>query len=547
MQQLRAVDLVDQQFTTSVDPTLASDPTSGLLTEAAEHNCTLENYLESKLAAETSEADIQALLDRIRHEPGCHHFFAAAVRKCFATHFKSGDLEILSHVMRALYSHDFALDILSLHLKISDVVFEATQLLTDYDCETVGDPQTAVSHLGNIVLFVQMVLTKFRISSPTLKKGDKVVRTDFLRSSRVYSVDDLPHEAKSVFSGWFKAIFDSSSEGIDDIILRSTKPKILLQLSATLFSQACIARQDGRIDNDVLHNGISYFLGPLLNWTLVGVVHAMLFEVQQRGFTATCQLEVLRSLLLAQTCPRVVLRLCSPNLLRVMSSKRAQLINSTRNLDIGAIKSAALQSLGLKGDGIDMHEETPNSPAYTFLDFPKREIHDAFTLARERKAPRIDVTRCLTITTPTKFLLLFWSELGIAAGRGEIETCRRLATFLLVTPKSGVPPLLPLFVYNVLPILIARTDQQAGDSNMSTDLLVTVVSTALSAALHLEWAIQTVCNEHRSLLGQPSAMIARKLASDLRAQRASSNTSAAILQRLSASSAFVTNFPVFMP
>jgi mediator of RNA polymerase II transcription subunit 5 len=64
---------------------------------------------------------------------------------------------------------------------------------------------------------------------------------------------------------------------------RSTKPKTLLQMSPTLFSQACIARQDGRIDNDDLHNGISYFLGPLLNWTLVGVVHAMLFEVQQRG------------------------------------------------------------------------------------------------------------------------------------------------------------------------------------------------------------------------------------------------------------------------
>lgn len=28
-----------------------------------------------------------------------------------------------------------------------------------------GDPQTAVSHLGGIVLFVQMLLTKFRVRS----------------------------------------------------------------------------------------------------------------------------------------------------------------------------------------------------------------------------------------------------------------------------------------------------------------------------------------------------------------------------------------------
>jgi len=64
---------------------------------------------------------------------------------------------------------------------------------------------------------------------------------------------------------------------------RSTTPKTLLQMSPTLFSQACVARQENRIDIDVLHSGISYFLEPLLNWTLVGVVHAMLFEIQQRG------------------------------------------------------------------------------------------------------------------------------------------------------------------------------------------------------------------------------------------------------------------------
>ncbi|KIM67250.1 hypothetical protein SCLCIDRAFT_109053 [Scleroderma citrinum Foug A] len=546
MQQLRAVDLMDQQFTPTMDPTLTNDAMPRLQAEAAEHNCTLENYLESKLTAESSEEETQAILDRIRYEPGTHHFFAVVVRKCFSTHFKSGDLEVLSHLMKTLYSCDFALDILSLHLKIPDVLFDAVQLLTEYDCETVGDPQTAVSHLGNIVLFVQMLLTKFRISSPTLKKGDKVLRTDFLRSSRVYNADDLPAEAKFVFAGWFKAIFDSSNEGIDDTILRSTTPKTLLQMSPTLFAQACIARQDNRIDIDVLHSGISYFLEPLLNWTLVGVVHAMLFEIQQRGFAATHQLEVLHSLLLAPTCPPIVLRLCSPNLLRIMASKRAQIVNPSNHFDIGAIKSVALQSLGSKKDGTAAHDEVSNVPGYTFLDFPRQEIREAFALARERKAPRIDVARCLTITTPSKFLLLFWSELAVAASLGEIETCRRLATFVLVTPRAGAPPLLPQFMYNVLPVLIMRTDQQTGDTNMSIDLLVAVTSTALSAALHVEWAIQTVCNEHKSMLGQPSAMIARKLASDLRTQKSSSNTSATMLQRLSTSTTFVTNFPVFM-
>ncbi|KAI6162252.1 mediator complex subunit Med5-domain-containing protein [Pisolithus thermaeus] len=556
LHQLRAVELVDQQFVITMDPTLASESMSRLQSEAAEHNCTLENYLDSKLTAESSDVDSQALFDRIRSEPGSHHFFAAAVRRCLTAHFRAGDLEILSHLMKILYTYDFALDILSLHLKISDVLFDAIHLLTDYDCETVGDPQTASSHLGNIVLFVQVVLTKFRISASTLKKGDTLLRTDFLRSSRVYHLDDLPPEAKSVFPAWFKAIFDTSSDGIEDTILRSTRPRTLLQMSATLFSQACIARQENRIDVDALRNGVSYFLEPLLNWTLVGVVHAMLFEVQQRGFAATHPLEVLRTLLLAPNCPRVVLRLCSPNILRLMCSKRAQVVNPGV-LDIEAIKALAFQTLGLKKDvivilrpcalGSTAAQEASSIPPETFLHLPRREIREAFMFARERKGPHIDVARCLTIITPTKFLLLFWSELCVAANLGEIETCRRLATFVLVTPRSGAPPLLPLFVHNVLPIMIARIDQQTGDANTNIDLMVTIVSTILSAALHLEWAIQTVCSEQKVIAGQTSAMIARKLASDLRAQKTNSQTSAVILQRLSGVPTFTANFPVFMP
>jgi hypothetical protein len=37
------------------------------------------------------------------------------------------------------------------------------------------------------------------------------------------------------------------------------------------------------MDADVLNNGVSYFTGPLLNWTLVGVLKALLREIHQKG------------------------------------------------------------------------------------------------------------------------------------------------------------------------------------------------------------------------------------------------------------------------
>lgn len=67
------------------------------------------------------------------------------------------------------------------------------------------------------------------------------------------------------------------------MIFRSTKPRTLLLISATLFSQAILARAAKKMDGDVLNNGVSYFTGPLLNWTLVGVVKALLREIQQKG------------------------------------------------------------------------------------------------------------------------------------------------------------------------------------------------------------------------------------------------------------------------
>jgi hypothetical protein len=56
----------------------------------------------------------------------------------FTSHSTSLDLEHLSHLTRTLYHHDFALDILSLHLKISYLICDALEIISEYDCETVG-------------------------------------------------------------------------------------------------------------------------------------------------------------------------------------------------------------------------------------------------------------------------------------------------------------------------------------------------------------------------------------------------------------------------
>ena len=180
-------------------------------------------------------------------------------------------------------------------------------------------------------------------------------------------------------------------------------------------------------------------------------------------------------------------------------------------------------------------------------DQPRQAIRNALAMARAGKAPFLDMNRCLLVIPPSKFLLLFWSEISIAAGMGESESCRRLAIFVLTTPRSSnSTPLLPIFLHTVLPLLITTIDrQQPPEQTINIELLVNMISSVLITAVHLEWAFRSVCNNQHYVLGQSSAAMARRLACDLR-QRQKSLTSRSVAERLASLPSFVTNFPGFI-
>ena len=67
-------------------------------------------------------------------------------------------------------------------------------------------------------------------------------------------------------------------------IIRATKPKTLLKLSSSLIFRAITASSEHKLEVDVLNNGVSYFTGSLLNWTLVGVIKALLREILQKEY-----------------------------------------------------------------------------------------------------------------------------------------------------------------------------------------------------------------------------------------------------------------------
>jgi len=539
LEQCMLVGLIDHAFAMSLDSSVTGEFASKAYIEAQESGTSFEMYLDMKVAPDTSFEDALSFLNRVRTDFGCHAELAQVIHKRFTSLVILQDVESLSHLSKILYTGDGILDIISLHVRISDFVASGLAFLEDYDCETVGDPQTALVHLGDVVLFLQWVVSTYHLSRESFVWDLRVLHASTLET---YQYGELSGEETMAFGAWFKALFDSNSEGIEDAIIRSTKPRILCRISAILFSQAISLCSIHKIDTDVLNNGVSYFLGPLLNWTLVGVVKALLQEIQQKGFAAPIHLAVLQTLLLSSFCPQPVRCLCAQGILRMFSGSKARGLGQAGAFDVTSILAVASEALGLHDEGRN-EEGLSLSTQATPTNQPQRALREVL---RGNKAPCLDVERCLLLTTPTKFLHLLWSEMSVAASLGNMDVCKRLTTHIFVISAStGTVPLLPVFLHSILPSLIIAMDrQQTPDQTIQIELLVSVLSSSLAAAFHAERAWRSICSEQRYLLGQSSLAMARGLAEKLKMK--SSPTCRVVSQRLASSQVFVANFPMVM-
>ncbi|KAJ2931174.1 hypothetical protein H1R20_g5939, partial [Candolleomyces eurysporus] len=400
------------------------------------------------------------------------------------------------------------MDLIALHVTVSDLIFYALLFLEEYDCETVGDPQTGVGHLGNVVLFVQYALGRFQLDQDVYVKDNRKLPVEFLRQTHeVFAVESFSAAESTSFHSWFKALFDSSSEGIEDSILRLTHPKVLLRISATLFCQAIKAISAQKIDSETLLNGVSYFTEPLLNWTLVGVIKALIREAQLAS-NATGGANT------TSTDPK------NGN----SNNNNANNANTTDN------PTAANNSNG--------NTSNTKTSADPWIHYPQAKIHEAFAMSRTNKLIELDVDRCLKICNATRFLQLLWEKVTSSIATNNpltsglpmsiiVETARRVTTYVLTMPPNspGVSPLLPVFMHLVVPWIVATIEKVPEHSSMQTqkstsiELLTSIILSSLTAALHLEWSMSTVLSDNRPVLGAPSSAVAKRLAHDLRRYR----------------------------
>ncbi|KAF5375095.1 hypothetical protein D9758_000207 [Tetrapyrgos nigripes] len=351
LMELWANGLIDQRSALNIDSGISNDTSYSLKTEAQSCGQTLEIFIEFKLSPDNGE-DTNVFLDRIWRDPASHATFSNIIYQHFVSATKQLDIDSLSqisHITKLLYSHDRSLDVLTLHLKIPDLISQVLLFLELYDCETVGDPQTAVSYLGNVILFLQVAVVRYNVQDNNLAVEDRKLSAKFLKTtSAVLALESLPQEDLTAFKTWFKTLFDSSSEGIEDTILRSTPPKSLLRIAASLFVHAIRMKMESKIDQEIFNNGVSYFNDSLLNWTLVGVVKSLIQEIHRKQFDTSTHVEVLQTLLLSPSCPRPVLSLCGQQIMALLVDKDGKASIPPEKVNKEELQQVVTNAIGIR-------------------------------------------------------------------------------------------------------------------------------------------------------------------------------------------------------
>jgi mediator of RNA polymerase II transcription subunit 5 len=358
-------------------------------------------------------------------------------------------------------------------------------------------------------------------------------------------------------------------------LLSSTRPKTLLAIAATVFLSAVRISAERKPDNDVLNNGVSYFLGPLLGWTLPGIVLALVREIRVSRWRPLCYPYTYDNDTKLNQLPLSATSECFTHCHAITETPAACVISLWtkccettlgRPWSFPAFRCLCSATRGRQGDGShsyrfsitlsysniprspDSEEPDMNNSPLHGVDQPRRAIQNALALIQSGKPPSLNVAACIAKTPVTEFLHTLWLELNMSIKRGTTpDAAKRLAVFVLATPRAPpMPPLLPIFLHNILPSLIDKFDNPNLGQAMVGDLelLITIISSSLMAALQLERALFTTSNEQIYPLGSSSSSMARRVALDLRHRRGSSEGKL-IAQRLTSSQTFVTNFPMF--
>ncbi|KAG8889053.1 mediator complex subunit [Tulasnella sp. 332] len=453
--------------------------------EAQEVGMDLLGYCDMKLSHDTAIGDVAAFLVDAAANTGCHAALSISVFKRWKVLVTNLDIEGLNTLAKVLSDHVAILDILSLHVPMAELVEESLAFLEDFDFDAVGDPQWALTLLGPIFLFVQLCIYQFGLSSIPLKRDDRKLSIAFLIPKlHVTELQSFSAKEKVIFKGWLEAVFagDSSSEGISDRLFRTTPPRLLLRMAAPLF---CEAIKTSGTDIEALRSGgVAYFLEPLLNWSLVGVIQGLVENSFRRGHLSTLNLQVIQTIVLDSNCPSPVIQMTGRSLLRLIDEPALRTLFQASSFDEGSVKRKIRQALSFPEAGTMPPVAGPSS----LKAILSQKCQADYTTSPPPSLSGISVY-------PAKQVMdaIYATLMSVARAGPFSRSCRYLALSVICRPqpiRAWSPPLLPYFLNAYLLSLLPSLDHLSPtDRSLAVSVLAALASWSLLVSFRVEKAL----------------------------------------------------------
>lgn len=186
-----------------------------------------------------------------------HHASASRTLLTHVEHYvASSDLPSLASLMASLVSSVEVLDYVLFHVSFSSLTAPVQRILDSWDSsEDYGSGQS-MELFGSLQLSLWAMARRYSRA--------------YSVPSEVHALESLSAEHRVLVSSWITALY--GNEGIDDELLRSTHPRVMLGLACTVVHQSLQAMKAGVIDKETLNGGLSYFTQDLLSFTIPGLV-----------------------------------------------------------------------------------------------------------------------------------------------------------------------------------------------------------------------------------------------------------------------------------
>ncbi|KAG8812133.1 mediator complex subunit [Serendipita sp. 399] len=160
--------------------------------------------------------------------------FSNSLDKKLESLVESLDLFSVASLCEALIGHSSAFDVLALHISVPQVLQRLLTLVDNLDWEDIDDPQMAMTPLGNVILFLQAIIGRYNLSIAALESKEKSISAEYLiQAGSVELASDLSSDEEGVYQNWHTALFDVTSDGVEDSLVRTpseTHAEVLVQL-----------------------------------------------------------------------------------------------------------------------------------------------------------------------------------------------------------------------------------------------------------------------------------------------------------------------------